>query len=69
MNSFRSGERCAEMPWADVELLPNKRLQLTGRGVCRAAALAGGLVGALRRQLWLRSGPPSVYGRRTAAGS
>ena len=46
-----------------------KRLQLTGRGLCRAAALAGGRVGALRRQRRLRSGPPSVYGRCTAAGS
>jgi hypothetical protein len=48
---------------------PNKRLQLTGRGLCIAAALAGGPVGALRRQQRLRIGPPSVYGRRTAAGS
>jgi len=31
--------------------------------------LAGGRVGALRRKQRLRSGPPSVYGRRTAAGS
>lgn len=46
-----------------------KRLQLTGRGLCSAAALAGGRAGALRRQRRLRSGPPVGYGRYTAAGS
>jgi len=48
--------------------LPNKRLQLTGRGLWRAGLHAGG-----RRRfglaLRLRVGPPSVYGRCTAAGS
>ena len=46
-----------------------KRLQLTGRGLCKAASLAGGRVGALSGQRRLRSGPPSVYGRRTASVS
>jgi hypothetical protein len=47
---------------------PNKRLQLTGRVLWRAGLHAGGRQ-RFALALRLRSGPPSVYGRYTAAGS
>jgi hypothetical protein len=48
--------------------LPNKRLQLTGRGLWRANLRAGGRL-RFAPASRLRVGPPSVYGRCTAAGS
>jgi hypothetical protein len=51
------------------EALPNNRLQLTGRGFCRAAALAGGRPRFARYQSGFAAGRRTVYGRRTAAGS